>query len=84
VAAATDHAAVFTTGVHGLMLWDECDRPGALRAFRVVRPDELRLEHWFEMQPAADTAAQCVLTPAAYAAAFGQGTRDFVQDSRGG
>jgi hypothetical protein len=36
----------------GRMLWQEFDRPGALRAFRVVRPDELRLEHWFEAEPA--------------------------------
>jgi phytoene dehydrogenase-like protein len=35
----------------GLMLWEEFDRPGAARAFRVVRPDELRLEHWFELVP---------------------------------
>jgi hypothetical protein len=25
-----------------LMLWEEFDRPGAARAFRVVRPDELQ------------------------------------------
>jgi hypothetical protein len=37
----------------GLMLWEEYDRPGALRAFRVIRPDELRLEHWFEAESAA-------------------------------
>jgi hypothetical protein len=37
----------------GRMLWKEFDRPGALRAFRVIRPDELRLEHWFEAEPAA-------------------------------
>ena len=36
----------------GLMLWEEFDRPGAVRAFRVVRPDELRAEHWFELEPA--------------------------------
>jgi len=34
----------------GLMLWEEFDRPGAARAFRVVRPDELRVEHWFELE----------------------------------
>jgi hypothetical protein len=33
----------------GLMLWEEIDRPGAARAFRVVRPDELQGEHWFEL-----------------------------------
>ena len=33
----------------GLMLWEEFDRPGAARAFRVVRPDELQGEHWFEL-----------------------------------
>jgi hypothetical protein len=37
----------------GRMLWEEFDRPGALRAFRVIRPDELRVEHWFEVEPAA-------------------------------
>ena len=35
------------------MLWEEFDRPGALRAFRVIRPDELRVEHWFELESAA-------------------------------
>ncbi len=34
------------------MLWEEIDRPGAARAFRVVRPDEIRAEHWFEVAPA--------------------------------
>ena len=37
----------------GLMLWEEFDRAGALRAFRVIRPDELRIEHWFEAEFAA-------------------------------
>jgi hypothetical protein len=36
----------------GLMLWEEFDRPGATRAFRVVRPDELQAQHWFDLQPA--------------------------------
>src|SRR6516164_9641717 len=36
----------------GLMLWEEFDRPGAVRAFRVVSPDELQGEHWFELEPA--------------------------------
>jgi hypothetical protein len=36
----------------GLMVWEEVDRPGAARAFRVVRPDEIRAEHWFELEPA--------------------------------
>jgi hypothetical protein len=35
----------------GLMLWEEFDRPGAARAFRVVKPGEIRAEHWFELQP---------------------------------
>jgi hypothetical protein len=35
----------------GLMLWEEFDRPGAARAFRVVRPEELQGEHWFELEP---------------------------------
>jgi hypothetical protein len=36
----------------GIMVWEEFDRPGAARAFRVTRPDELRAEHWFELRPA--------------------------------
>jgi hypothetical protein len=36
----------------GLMVWEEFDRPGAARAFRVVRPDEMQGEHWFELEPA--------------------------------
>src|SRR5262245_48139292 len=35
----------------GLMVWEEFDRPGAIRAFRVILPKELRGEHWFEAQP---------------------------------
>src|SRR6266516_4106177 len=38
----------------GPMLWEEFDRPGAARAFRVVRPDGLHGEHWFELEPAED------------------------------
>ena len=34
----------------GPMLWEEFDRPGAVRAFRVVGPDELQAEHWFELE----------------------------------
>ncbi len=34
----------------GPVLWKEFDRPGTARAFRVVRPDELQLEHWFELE----------------------------------
>lgn len=37
----------------GSMLWEEFDRPGALRAFRVIKPDELQVEHWFEAESAA-------------------------------
>jgi hypothetical protein len=36
----------------GPMLWEEFDRPGAARAFRVVRPEGLRGEHWFELEVA--------------------------------
>jgi hypothetical protein len=36
----------------GLMLWEEFDRPGAARAFRVIKPDEIQAEHWFELRPA--------------------------------
>jgi hypothetical protein len=32
------------------MRWQEFDRPGAVRAFRVVSPPELRAEHWFELE----------------------------------
>jgi hypothetical protein len=32
------------------MRWQEFDRPGALRAFRVVSPPEMRGEHWFEVE----------------------------------
>jgi hypothetical protein len=34
----------------GPMLWEKFDRPGAARAFRVVRPDGLQGEHWFELE----------------------------------
>jgi hypothetical protein len=37
----------------GSMLWEEFDLAGALRAFRVIRPDELVVEHWFEVESAA-------------------------------
>lgn len=33
------------------MIWEEFDRPGAIRAFRVIVPEELRVQHWFEVQP---------------------------------
>ena len=33
----------------GLMRWEEFDRPGAIRAFRVTRPAGLHGEHWFEL-----------------------------------
>jgi hypothetical protein len=33
----------------GPMLWEEFDRPDAARAFRVIRPDRLQGEHWFEL-----------------------------------
>lgn len=32
------------------MRWQEFDRPGAVRAFRVISPPELRAEHWFELE----------------------------------
>lgn len=34
----------------GPMLWEEFDRTDAVRAFRVLRPDELHAEHWFELE----------------------------------
>jgi hypothetical protein len=39
----------------GLMLWEEFDRPGAARAFRVVQPQELQVEHWFELESGTGT-----------------------------
>jgi hypothetical protein len=33
-----------------MMLWKEFDRGGGARAFRVVRPEGPRLEHWFELE----------------------------------
>jgi hypothetical protein len=36
-----------------LMLWQEIERPGAARAFRVVRPAGMRGEHWFELSAGA-------------------------------
>jgi hypothetical protein len=33
-----------------MMLWQEYDRPGAARAFRVLSPAELHGEHWFELE----------------------------------
>lgn len=32
------------------MLWEEFQRPGAIRAFRVIVPEELQGQHWFEVQ----------------------------------
>jgi len=40
----------------GPMLWEEFDRPGAARAFRVVSPDGLQGEHWFELEVAEGAA----------------------------
>jgi hypothetical protein len=33
------------------MRWQEIDRPGAVRAFRIVSPPGMRGEHWFELEP---------------------------------
>jgi hypothetical protein len=35
----------------GPMLWEETERPGAVRAFRVLSPDQLQAGHWFELEP---------------------------------
>src|SRR5215510_14227944 len=35
-----------------VMLWQEYDRPGAARAFRVLSPAELQGENWFELERA--------------------------------
>lgn len=37
----------------GLMIWEEFDRSGAVRAFRVIEPLELEMEHWFQVEPEA-------------------------------
>lgn len=34
----------------GPMVWQEFERPSAIRAFRVIAPKELAGEHWFEAQ----------------------------------
>jgi hypothetical protein len=34
----------------GIMVWEEYDRPGAIRAFRVISPEALRAEHWFDLE----------------------------------
>ncbi len=34
------------------MVWEEVDRQSAVRAFRVVSPNGLQAEHWFETEPA--------------------------------
>lgn len=38
----------------GIMVWEEFDRPGATRAFRVVSPEGLRAEHWFDLEQVAE------------------------------
>jgi hypothetical protein len=32
------------------MIWEEFERAGAIRAFRVILPEELQGQHWFEVQ----------------------------------
>jgi hypothetical protein len=32
------------------MMWQEYDRPGAVRAFRVVAPEGVHAEHWFDVE----------------------------------
>jgi hypothetical protein len=32
------------------MIWEEFERPGAIRAFRVILPEEVQVQHWFEVQ----------------------------------
>jgi hypothetical protein len=34
-----------------LMVWQEYERPGATRAFRIIAPDVLRGGHWFSLEP---------------------------------
>ncbi len=36
------------------MTWQEINHVGAVRAFRVLHPPELRAQHWFELEPADD------------------------------
>ena len=32
------------------MIWEEFDRPGAVRAFRAVSPAALGAEHWLDLE----------------------------------
>jgi hypothetical protein len=34
----------------GMMVWEELDRAGTIRAFRVISPESLRAEHWFDVE----------------------------------
>jgi hypothetical protein len=34
----------------GMMVWEEFDLPGTIRAFRVVSPESLRAGHWFDLE----------------------------------
>jgi hypothetical protein len=38
----------------GMMLWQELDRPGAVRAFWLISPEGLPCEHWFEVERVPD------------------------------
>jgi hypothetical protein len=53
----------------GTMRWQEFDRPGAVRAFRIVSPPELRGEHWLEVETVEDGT---VLRHTIDAEAFGE------------
>jgi hypothetical protein len=39
----------------GPMLWQEIDRPGAARAFRVTKPAGMHGQHWFEVTASEGT-----------------------------
>jgi hypothetical protein len=37
-----------------IMRWQEFDRSGAARAFRVISPEGLQADHWFEVECVRD------------------------------
>jgi len=63
----------------GLFLWEEFDRPGAARAFRVVRPDEMQAEHWFETERAGGTTVLRHTVEGRATAEFGAIWRDRIE-----
>jgi hypothetical protein len=49
------------------MIWEEFERPGAIRAFRVIVPEELQGQHWFEVQAVdGGTLVRCTVDGEAF------------------